>query len=140
MTAFVVLPPAPDRLEELLRPQEHEVHVIEPAPGPDDALAARVCAAITLVDPRPPLAVVAAGSGALLLPAVARSQHSAHRRVVGYLLIDPELPAVTDVWPDAPVTVVSDDEWAATQARLRGWDLRVPGDLDDWVEQATSTT
>ena len=67
--------------------------------------------------------VVAEGDLALLLPAVALSQRSAHRRVRDYVLIDPDLPPVSDGWPDAPVTVVTDDVegLAARQGRLRGW-------------------
>ena len=42
-----------------------------------------------------------------------------------YVLIDPGLPTVTDTWPDAPVTVVTDDAdgRAARQGSLRGWRL-----------------
>lgn len=123
MGSLVVLPPVPDAVVRALAASDQPVHVIEPVPGPEGSLAARICAAITGADPEPPLTIVAAGVGAVNLPAVARAQHSAHRRVVGYLLVDPVLPAVTDTWPDAHVTVVSDDEWTATQTRLRGWDL-----------------
>lgn len=96
---------------------------VEPVPGPDSALAARLCAAITRLDPPPPLRIVAHGDLARLLPAIALSQRSTHRAVEHYLLVDPALPPVTDSWPDAPVTVVSDDEWVLMQARLRGWDV-----------------
>lgn len=96
---------------------------ITPVPGPESALSARMCAAINLLDPRPPLVIVAEGALALLLPAIALSQRAAHRRVSEYVLIDPELPHVTDGWPDAPVTVLSSDESsdASIQGRLRGW-------------------
>jgi hypothetical protein len=42
-----------------------------------------------------------------------------------YVLIDPVLPTVSDSWPDAPVTVVTDDTdgQASLQGRLRGWQL-----------------
>lgn len=98
---------------------------ITPVPGPDAALSARVCAAITLLDPAPPLIIVAEGPLALMLPAVALSQRSVHRRVSEYVLVDPALPLVTDSWPDAPVTVVTDDAEspAARQGSLRGWRL-----------------
>ena len=94
-------------------------------PGPDSALSARTCAAITLLDPRPPLVIVAEGALALMLPAIALSQRSVHRRVSEYVLIEPELPPVTDGWPDAPVTLVTDDaaSTAARQGSLRGWRL-----------------
>jgi hypothetical protein len=98
---------------------------IDPAPGPDAALSARMCAAINLMSPAPPLVVVAHGSLAMLLPAIALSQRTAHRRVGAYVLIDPDLPPVTDSWPDAPVTVVTDDTSGAAslQGRLRGWQV-----------------
>jgi hypothetical protein len=82
-----------------------------------------MCAAINLLDPQPPLVIVAEGAQALMLPAIALSQRAAHRRVSEYVLIDPDLPPVTDSWPDAPVTVVSSDESsdASIQGRLRGW-------------------
>ena len=101
---------------------------IEPAPGPDAALTARICAAVNLMGPLPPLTIVAHGPLARHLPAVALSQRSSHRPVERYVLIDPELPAVTDSWPDAPVTLVSADEWLVMQGRLRGWDVVAPGD------------
>jgi hypothetical protein len=98
---------------------------ITPVDGPESALSARMCAAINLLEPTPPLVIVAHGSEALLLPAIALSQRTAHRRVSAYVLIDPDLPTVSDGWPDAPVTVVTDDTdgQASLQGRLRGWQL-----------------
>jgi hypothetical protein len=99
---------------------------ITPVDGPESALSARMCAAINLLDPSPPLVIVAQGDHALLLPAIALSQRTAHRRVSGYVLIDPDLPPVGDTWPDAPVTVVTDDtdSQASLQGRLRGWQVQ----------------
>lgn len=96
---------------------------VDPAAGPDEALAARMCAAIHALRPEPPLVIVADGELARLLPSVALSQRSSHRPVVGYVLVEPVLPPVTDGWPDAPVTVVTDDPAsdASVQGRLRGW-------------------
>lgn len=96
---------------------------IVPVPGPESALSARVCAAINALRPVAPLVIVADGERALLLPAVALSQRSSRRSIVGYVLHDPVLPPVTDSWPDAPVTVVTDDAEsdASVQGRLRGW-------------------
>lgn len=96
---------------------------IDPVPGPDAALGARMCAAITALQPEAPLIIVAEGERARLLPAIALSQRSNRRAVIGYVLVDPLLPAVTDSWPDAPVTVVTDDAGsdASVQGRLRGW-------------------
>lgn len=92
-----------------------------------------VCALINEVDPTPPLIIIAAGRAALALPAVARSQRATHRLVLQYLLIDPELPQVSDVWPDARVTVACDaDSEASLQARLRGWDVMTHEELRHW--------
>ncbi len=106
---------------------------IQPVEGPEASLAARVCAAIAVVAPEPPLVIVASGADALLLPAVALAQRSAHRRVTHYVLVEPELPVVNDSWPDAPVTVVSDEDgWVGAQARLRGWRLIGSSQLATW--------
>ena len=107
---------------------------ITPVPGPESAFSARMCAAINLLDPPPPLVIVAEGDLALLLPAIALSQRSARRRVSEYVLIDAELPPVTDGWPDAPVTVVTDDSQgaAARQGSLRGWRVLRH---EQWAEQ-----
>ena len=61
--------------------------------GPAATEAARICAAITADAPNPPLTIVAFGSSATLLPAIALAQRSAHRQVREYLLIEPALPA-----------------------------------------------
>lgn len=107
---------------------------ITPVDGPESALPARLCAAITLIDPPPPLAIVAHGQLAQLLPAIALAQRSAHRRTAEYLLVEPLLPPVTDTWPDAPVTVACADMTcaAATQARLRGWTVIALDELPRW--------
>ena len=103
---------------------------VEPVPGPDAALSARMCAAISRLAPAPPLTLVAHGPLARLLPAVALSQRSSHRAVERYVLVEPELPPVTDSWPDAPVTLVSEDDWLVMQGRLRGWEVVSPADYD----------
>lgn len=90
-----------------------------PLSGPAATLASRTCAAISALAPASPLVIVAFGSDALLLPAVALAQRAAHRRVVGYLLVEPALPPGSDTWPDAPVTVLGDSP--DPQVRLRGW-------------------
>lgn len=109
--------------------------VVEAADGPDATLAARTCAAINVIDPPAPLVIASVGERALLLPAVALSQRSNHRSVSQYLLIEPELPPVTDGWPDAPVTIVTDDadSEAARQGRLRGWRVLSLAQLDERV-------
>ena len=108
---------------------------VHPVDGPESALAARLCAAITAHDPRPPLVIVVAGSLARVLPAIALAQRSSHRRVAEYVLLDPVLPPVTDGWPDAPVTVVVDDESAdaSVQGRLRGWTVLTSAAFAAWT-------
>ena len=68
-------------------------------------------------------------------PPIALSQRSSHRRVAEYVLLDPVLPPVTDGWPDAPVTVVVDDESAdaSVQGRLRGWTVLTSADFAAWT-------
>lgn len=131
----VVLLPATDPRHAGLRGQflngRFPVLAVTPSPGPDRALAARICAAIASLAPAPPLVLVAIGSAGLLLPAVALAQRAGHRRVASYLLIDAELPAVTDSWPDAPVTVLADGDQRLPA--LRGWDVRPLAEIGDWL-------
>lgn len=112
--------------------QHPDTALVRPEPGSTD-LAVRTCAAITALEPSPPLVVVAEGAMARTLPSVARSQAAHHRRVIEYVLLDPELPPVSDAWPDARVTVVCGvDAEASLQARLRGWDVLRPEELPSW--------
>ena len=96
--------------------------LVAPEPGVGSQ-SARTCSAINTLAPSPPLTFVAYGEAALCLPAVALSQRTAHRLVAEYVLVEPVLPPVTDSWPDARVTVVTDDTGssASLQGRLRGW-------------------
>lgn len=135
--ATVILLPGGDpvaraRLHLLVDPPDRSWQVLEvPAAGsPAANRSAHACAAIAAAAPAAPLVVAAAGDAALLLPAVARAQLAAHRRVEEYLLVRPDLPPVTDSWPDAPVTVVVDDaaDLVAATVRLRGWTLLVGAD------------
>jgi len=98
------------------------------------SLAARTCSAISGMAPSAPLTVVAFGDSALLLPAVALAQRTAHRLVVEYVLVDAELPPVTETWPDARVTVVTDDDGSAAsvQGRLRGWSVVGHAEFARW--------
>jgi hypothetical protein len=113
--------------------QQHpDTVVVEPLAGESD-ISVRTCAAINDLHPPSPVVLIAAGGAALLLPAVSRSQNASHRRISEYVLIDPELPVVTNAWPDARITVVCEPtSEASLQARLRGWDVLSPGDLDRW--------
>lgn len=95
--------------------------VLVVAPDGAGSPSARLCAAIGALQPTPPLVVVAVGAAADHLPAVALSQRAAHRQVAEYLLVEAPIPAVSDAWPDAPVTVATDDTSVARQSVLRGW-------------------
>jgi hypothetical protein len=107
--------------------------VVVPEPGAGSR-SARTCLAINALAPTAPMTIVAFGEAALALPAVALSQRTAHRLVAGYVLIDGDLPAVTESWPDAPVTAVTDDadSPASLQGRLRGWTVVDHADFDGW--------
>jgi hypothetical protein len=76
-----------------------------------------------------PLVVVAYGADARLLPAFALAQRSAHRSVVGYVIVDGDAPAPATDWPDAPVWwALTDDAPAdlvdkSLTARLRGFEV-----------------
>jgi len=80
-----------------------------------------VCAALLGADISPPLVVVAHGEACQLLPAVALSLRTQHRDTAGYVLVDPDAPPSTDIWPESPVTVVSDTQADGTS--LRGWQV-----------------
>ena len=85
--------------------------------------ATEMCADLLRHAPQQPLVIVARGGACAALPAVALAQRTAHRRVGGYLLVDPKPPAGTDVWPDAPVHVITTDEQIARTSTLRGWSV-----------------
>ena len=112
---------------------------IEPVPGPDDAWEARVCAGISAAElgspeiGSEPLRILAVGDAALLLPSVARANRSCHRHIQEYALLEPDVPATSDNWPDAPVIVFADDPSITVIAGLRGWEVRAPHSLVDWV-------
>jgi hypothetical protein len=104
-------------------PGLEEVQTTRVSPPAGEApLAARVCAEITRLAPRPPLIIVAVGEQALLLPAVALAQRAARRRVLGYVLIDPDYPPVSEGWPDARVHVLGSPGVDLRTAELRGWE------------------
>ena len=77
---------------------------------------------------RPPALLVAHGQAGRMLTALGFAQKASRRRVVGYVLVDGELPkpGVQD-WPDAPVTYIGARQ--AHAAELRGWDVLNSGDL-----------
>jgi hypothetical protein len=76
-----------------------------------------------------PITLVLAGASGALAPAVGFSQRAARRLVIGYILIDAELPTVGGAhedWPDAPVIYLHSPQAQVlnvNQARLRGWDV-----------------
>jgi hypothetical protein len=82
--------------------------------------APHVCATLVGATLVPPLVIVAHGTSCLLLPAVALSLRTQHLDTCGYVLVDPDAPPSTEVWPEAPVVVVSTDPDAAPMS-LRGW-------------------
>lgn len=61
------------------------------------------------------------------LPAIALSQRAAHHRLVGYVIVNANLPNAGETWPDAQVTWVvnehftGDRERAMLTTRLRGY-------------------
>lgn len=80
-----------------------------------------ICAGLISADVAPPLVIVAHGAACLVLPAVALSLRTQHRDTAGYVLVNPDAPPSTDVWPESPVFVVSDTEESGRS--LRGWDV-----------------
>lgn len=96
-----------------------------------------VCAALVSAELAPPLLVVAHGDACLLLPAVALSLRTQHRDTAGYVLVDPDAPQSTDIWPEAPVFVVSTSDNAGTS--LRGWEIvSAPGGIPDGVVEVAA--
>ena len=83
-----------------------------------------------------PITLVLAGASGALAPAVGFSQRAARRLVIGYILIDAELPSVGGAhedWPDAPVFYLHSPQahvLNVNQARLRGWDLVAVANTD----------
>lgn len=119
-------------LREAFLAQHPESITIDVGQGGVEA-ATRACADINALDLGNRLVVAALGSAALVLPAVSRSQRAQHRHIVEYLLLDPQLPVVTDAWPEARVCVICEvSAEASLQARLRGWDVLRPEEIGDW--------
>jgi len=96
--------------------------------------ATEVCGDLVRLQPDPPLVIVAYRSSCALLPAVALAQRTAHRRVSAYVLVDPDAPASSDSWPDAPVMVVTKDAQIARMSTLRGWSV-TEVDVVDLIQQ-----
>lgn len=71
---------------------------------------------------RPPVLLAAYGDAGRMVAALGFAQRAARRKVVGYALIEADLPkAGVQDWPDAPVTYIGSRESA--MAGLRGWDV-----------------
>jgi hypothetical protein len=87
-------------------------------------IAAQVCAEIHQRNPKGPIVFVTEGELANLLPSIAFAQRTAHRAVVGYVLVDPTLGSPALDWPDAPVLVLSHSNEDERLANLRGWSFR----------------
>lgn len=98
------------------------------------------CALELATEPgRPPVLLVAQGGAGRMMAALGFSQKASRRRVVGYALVEADLPkpGVQD-WPDAPVTYIGDKESA--MAGLRGWDVLPGSDLAADLRQVASYT
>lgn len=78
-----------------------------------------ICATLLGADLNPPIVVIAHGHSCSVLPAVALSLRTQHRNTSGYVLIDPDAPPASEMWPESPVFVLSSTE--ATGTSLRGW-------------------
>ena len=87
------------------------------AQGPAESKV--VCAQLLTAHLQPPLVVVAHSDACLMLPAVALSLRAQHRDVLAYVLIDPDAPPATDIWPESPVFVISST--GSRGSSLRGW-------------------
>lgn len=137
---IVLLPPLPPQswswqeVAAELAAYHHRFALIPPMPagttnGDLDLAGAWVahCALqITRAAALPPLLLVAQGGSGQMLAALGFAQRASRRRVVGYVLVDGDLPkpGVQD-WPDAPVTYMGSSQ--AHLALLRGWEV-LPGE------------
>jgi hypothetical protein len=92
------------------------------------AYVAHCALELAAVPNRPPVLLVARGGAGRMLAALGFSQKASRRRVVGYVLVDGDLPrpGVQD-WPDAPVTYIGAAQ--ADLAALRGWEVLGGADL-----------
>ena len=124
-------------LGEIPGPDELGALRIDPPAG-EAPLAARVCAEITRLAPAPPLLIVAVGSLATLVPSIALAQRAARRPVLGYVLIDPEYPPVSESWPDARVHVLGTEGFDVRTAQLRGWETGSVSSVHDLVRSILS--
>lgn len=79
-----------------------------------------VCATLISAPLAAPLVIVAHGASCQLLPSVALSLRTQHLDTCAYVLVDPDAPPSTDVWPESPVVVISTDP-KAPETSLRGW-------------------
>lgn len=92
-------------------------------PDDDRRVIAAAQALLTLEEP-----VVLGGYGTMarLLPRVAFARRATRRPVVGYLLIDGDLPTVAGDWPDAPVTFMATRSGFEAHQKIaaeRGWQV-----------------
>ncbi len=72
-----------------------------------------------------PYVVIARGTAASDVPALAFALRAARRPASRYVLVEPALAVDRQWvdWPDAPVTVVTCSDDVARGARLRGWQV-----------------
>lgn len=91
-----------------------------------------ICASINSLDPVAPLLIATALPDASILTGVALSQRAAHRRVEGYVLIDPVRVTTGDSWPEAPVFVTTSSHAPdSVGAALRGWTVVTAESISD---------
>ncbi|MFN8184497.1 MAG: hypothetical protein U0R23_08760 [Candidatus Nanopelagicales bacterium] len=139
---IALLPPVPGEdwarreVAAELAAYNHRIRIVpdlagSPVEGDLDLAGAWVahCALELATDPgRPPVLLVAHGTAGRMLAALGFAQKASRRRVVGYVIVDGDLPrqGVQD-WPDAPVTYIGERE--SQLADLRGWDVLPADDL-----------
>ena len=94
----------------------------------------RMAAQIYAMAPASPLAILTGPGLGSVVSSLARAQRAAGRIICGYLLGDvPDV--VDDLWPDAPVGVITDDPAHTRMAELRGWTTWSPGQVRQAVTE-----
>jgi hypothetical protein len=77
------------------------IDYIEIQVDPDPA---QTCLRISQANTAKNLILVATGNSCSQLPAIALAQRASGKQILSYQLIEPDLPAFTDSWPQAPIT------------------------------------
>lgn len=124
----------------------YPVHFV--APMPDDvesdldlagAYVAHCALNLAANSGRPPVLLVAYGGAGRMMSALGFAQKASRRRVLGYVLVEAELPkAGVQDWPDAPVTYIGERE--AVVAGLRGWEVVAADDVPTRIRAVAAVT